>query len=237
MARTLDRGNLQVALSGHLSGVVTSVASQPTFGGLPHGELSVRYGITDALELGGRLWTFGAGVDGKYALWREPTLERGTDLSVGLGVGAAPLWWSAGKDVRQMQLTFDVPLMFGLNWKGHQFVVGPHLHDWLTFGSAGSATVLSVGGAIGCAFRLKDEVRVVPGLSLLHPVVALSPGGGGFGSRDLAFQFGLGLYLGGFGPPAASHGVKAPRRTRPRARTGRRSPSGSCRPSGGAPRR
>lgn len=68
-AKTLEPGQAQVGLSGTLQrgGNPLSVGTIP----LPQGELFGRYGVSENLDVGARIYLVGAGIDARYRFWHN----------------------------------------------------------------------------------------------------------------------------------------------------------------------
>ncbi len=198
-ARTLDKGKLQVVVAPALVGAAGDVAGTVSAGALPQGELVVRYGLSERFELGAKLWVGGMGLEGKYSLLKAPSMESGRDVSLGFVAAGLPVSRSIfDTEVSQKFLYFQVPLLFGFNRRGSQLVVGAKLLDAMTTGTAGTASVFSVGGSIGYAFKVNDGVRLLPELSLAYPFFGISPGSTWLGSSDVTFQLNFAILLGGY---------------------------------------
>jgi len=218
LARTLNQGAVQgwVAPGGGASFVSTTsgTSTATATAAYPVLEGGVRYGITDRVELGGRLGFSGVSVDGKFGLVRSPNMEHGVNLSLDPGVGFIGYGASAGSGSSSSStfigvLNLTLPVLFGIDFGGHELVLGPRLIDQVFFGNvasssggtsasgSGTGDVLYVGGSIGFAIRASAAVRIIPEVSVGVPVWASfdqSSTSSGFGG--LAFQGGVAIVFG-----------------------------------------
>lgn len=205
LARTLNKGAVQgwVAPGG---GGVLAIASTPGAAapgiGYPMVEGGVRFGVTDHFELGGKLGFSGIGIEGKIGLIRTPTMDSGVNLSlnpgatfVGIGVN----------NVFVGTVSFHLPVLIGIDFAGHELVIGPRLIDQVVIGSSGasgtSLNILYGGGSLGVALRVSPGFRILPEFSFGVPFfVSGSTTGGGttsaLGAGGLIFQAGVGFLFG-----------------------------------------
>ena len=195
-ARTLDKGALEVTLAPtFLNGVAVRTEEGDVaagFVGVPSAEGQMRYGITDNLEIGAKLWLGGFAGHFKVGLLRSETAEEGFNLSFDPGVSYTGL---GSGDARVDMLYVYLPVLAGYRFNGHELTVGPRLVPVLLGASAGSSsgsgyTVLG-GGSVAVSFRLGDAFRLTPELSLLAPLGQdASEGAGGLAQFSLGFSFG-----------------------------------------------
>ncbi len=211
LARTLNKGAVQgwVGLEG--GGIIAAPAStgSTTAGagiGYPMIEGGVRVGASDHVELGARLGFNGIGLEGKFALLRSPTMDRGINLSLApqvgfFGIGIGPVFVGS--------LTAQLPLLIGIDFGGHELVLGPKLFNQVYFvgvsdsGSGGGAVVnlLSAGASVGFAIKA-GPVRIVPEVSAVVPffatgaITGVSGAATGTGVGGVIFQAGVGLLFG-----------------------------------------
>lgn len=208
LARTLNKGAVQgwVGLEG--GGIIAAPTSGGSAGvGYPMVEGGVRVGASDHVELGARLGFNGIGLEGKFALVRSATMDRGINLSLApqvgfFGIGVGPIFVGS--------LTAQLPLLIGIDFGGHELVLGPKLFNQVYFvgvsdssGGGGGAVVdlLSAGASIGFAIKA-GPVRIVPEVSAVIPffasgaVTGVSGAATGTGVGGVIFQAGIGLLFG-----------------------------------------
>lgn len=214
LARTLNKGAVQgwAAVEG---GGVVAVAPTASTGGVPVSTASgtgypmveggVRFGASDHVELGARLGFNGIGIEGKVAFLRSPTMDSGLNLSINPQVGFFGVTLGS---VFFGVISAQLPVLFGIDFGGHELVFGPKLHNQLylagTSGTSADATaaidLLSVGGSVGFAIKL-GPVRLMPEVSFIVPFFASGAVTGssavsGVGLGGFAFQGGIALLFG-----------------------------------------
>ncbi|WP_147332677.1 hypothetical protein [Archangium gephyra] len=183
MARTVDPGELQVSVSGGIQGNV---------GYIPQGELAVRYGVSERVDVGARLFLPGVEVDTRVALLRSPSLKSGVDVTLAPSLAFVVPITSASS-----ALVFpSLPLLVGVNLNGSQLVLGPRVGYVINTGQPPTSQTFAnnfvVGSSLGLAIPVGQAFRVVPEVSLLHRV------GTTFGSSTTALHGGVGLIFGGY---------------------------------------
>lgn len=207
-ASAIGKGNINVAVEP----AVLGVAAPGTNLWAPMGNLSARFGVTERLELGGRMGGTALELLSKYQFTNpaNPRLAVSIAPSLGglaLGAGTA----SVGS------FGLQVPLLIGLKTGGgSEFFVGPRLLDWLLLGGLGVGTsaavnVLNVGTSVGYFARVADFFAIVPEINVLYPLLGgafaraggASTGGNRLLGGGVFFQVGLGLVFGRGGGPAS----------------------------------
>ena len=196
LARTLDQGEVQVAISPGSSGL--ALAANDTTGLLaaPQIEVAARYGVTDSFELGAKAWVVGAAIDGKFSLIRSNG-ENGLDLAINPGFGylSVSASTSSGAASNVGTLSIYLPLLIGLNFGGHQLVLGPKVIDQIYFAGSASQNLILVGSSIGFALKLGDNFRLLPELSVAYPLGVDTTA---VGATGLAYQANLVFLFGGY---------------------------------------
>ncbi len=180
MARTLNKGQVQVSLT---PGVVTALPAASYT--LPQAEVGVRYGVTDRLDVGARLFYPGVAVDTRVALLRSPTLDSGIDLTLAPTLSAM---LRGSSDDKQMSL--ELPLLVGLNpGAGVQFVLGPRvgLSAVVDPNGVGVSRGL-VGGSLGVALPVGRWLRIVPEVTVRSTLREVAP----------LLQANVGFLIGGY---------------------------------------
>jgi hypothetical protein len=176
-ATTLAPGVFQLtpALEGTFVSAKNSESGHTTAPWLLLG-LGYRHGVTEWLELGGRVWGFGlpnyfttAGValDAKVQLYRGSRWHIATAPSVkyhAIALGASP--WNIGM--------IELPVLFGFNFAQHQLVLGVRVMDALLTGlGTNPVNTFWVGTHVGVSFRA-GRVEVMPELGVLYSPIPLN---------------------------------------------------------------
>lgn len=202
LARTLNQRAVQGWVGPSGGGVIALPASPGGTAaslGYPLVEGGVRIGVTDHFELGGKLGFSGIGIEGKVAFVRTPTMDSGVNVSINPGVTFVGAGFG---NIFAGTLTFHLPVLIGIDFSGHELVIGPRLIDQLFFGGVGTSgaavNLIYAGGSVGFAVKVSPGFRILPELSVGVPVfgsvagsTATALGGGG-----LIFQAGLGFLFG-----------------------------------------
>jgi len=182
MARTLDPGHFQFSVSP---------SAQLSLGGsafgsnvpVPELELGARYGVSERIDVGARLYFPGAEADVRFGLLRAPSLRSGVDLT--LAPSANFLFLSP-----DTPWLVSLPLLIGLNLDGGQFTLGPRV-SYVLPGREGSGNTLLVGTSVGYSFPLNSSIRFSTELSMLTPPTA-------FGVDGVLCRAGIGFIFGGY---------------------------------------
>ena len=92
-------------------------------------------------------------------------------------------------------------MLIGIDFSGHELIIGPRVIDQLFFNGVASATgpvnVLYAGGSIGMALRISPSFRMLPEVSIAIPVLGQITGGASTTlGGGLIFQVGVGFLLG-----------------------------------------
>jgi hypothetical protein len=208
LARTLNQGAVQGWVAPEGAGAIPiNRPSGVNAGGIgwPNIEGGVRVGVTDRVELGGRLGFNGIMAEGKFGILRPETTDSGFNLSLNPGVGF--IGYGAGNGAGGGfvgVLTFSVPILMGIDFGGHEFVIGPRIIDQVLFGSfsssGGSASstvnVFYVGGSIGFAIKVSGGFRIMPEIAIGVPAVAAAVDVGSSAFSAIIFQGGVGFLFG-----------------------------------------
>jgi hypothetical protein len=180
-AHTVGKGHVEVFAAPEA--IVVPASGQVSV--RPEGELGVRVGVADKLDLEGRATTLGGAVSAHVQLRRDPT---GIDVMVNPGVQ----YTSPDK------LALDVPLLFGINLPGdNQLVLAPRLAYQLRLDVPGIGHPLAyafVGLSVGFAWRIVKHLTLMPEVATLSQLYAPA----GFASNvanALGFQLALGVLV------------------------------------------
>ncbi|MEE2902717.1 MAG: hypothetical protein VYC39_10315 [Myxococcota bacterium] len=198
-ARTLDKGKLRFAVAPEYS--VFSLGGEPLQN--PQIELAARYGLTDNIEIGAKLWLPGLQADVKYALLRSEDMNSGWDLSINPGFGyiGGISGTATGEGSDLHILTFYLPFLAGYNLGGgNQIVLGPKLinQTWLTSeDNSETINLLYLGSSLGFVWKYSDGVRFIPEVSFGVPVLRTLTGVGTDASASgILFQAGVAVEFG-----------------------------------------
>jgi hypothetical protein len=199
-AHTLGKGRTQVGveLSEQALAGKDSLTAYPMMG------VSVRHGIVDRVDLGGRVGPAGLELSTKFQLSPPPP---STVISVAPHIGAYA-WDPGGVAIRSYN--FGLPVLVGISLPHeHQLVLGPKLHEMLFSVSAGSAAgsvnTSYVGGTVGVAWKMpttQTAIRIVTEIGALYPLLIYADrsdgvGGVAWGGNKVTFQGNLGFLVGG----------------------------------------
>lgn len=199
-ARTLDVGETQFFIAPEYSRF--SMGGQPL--SEPTVELGGRYGITDEIEVGARVWLPGYAIDTKIALLRSESEETGWDLSIAPAVSylGSMSGTAEGSGYELHVTTLYLPLLIGYNLGGgNSVVIGPRIADqiWTTEDQEDTtANLLYVGSSLSFVWKVTDGIRIAPEVALAAPIVESVPGfGTDVGVGATLFQAGVGFIFGG----------------------------------------
>lgn len=173
---------------------VTSTASVPQF------EFSVRYGVTDNVDVGAKLYLIGAEVGGKYEFvkgdFEAAVAPAVSYISVTLSGSDA-----GGGDSKLSVAYLHVPLLLGYKLAdSFGIAFGPKALYAIATGSASSSmsqssatsSGLMAGGFASLQLRLGKAFWIAPELNVYKPFTA--------GATGVIWQGGLALLFGGGGP-------------------------------------
>lgn len=195
-ARTIGDGRSQtwVATGGarlHEAGGSTTGAREAT--DVPYFELGARYGVTDRVELGGKILSLGLELNAKVALRRTESTD-GLNVSVGT---AASVYSFSAMGVTARSAWLHLPVLLGFALGGSELVIAPRLSAVTIFGGGPG---LFAGGSLGFAWKVTDGFRFLPELSVSWPIISPAKVTGSSESLDLHGQiavFNLAFLMGG----------------------------------------
>ncbi|HEY1957512.1 MAG TPA: hypothetical protein VGH28_17960 [Polyangiaceae bacterium] len=210
LARTMNKGGIQGWVAPGGGGAVATATGATGGVGYPMLEGGVRYGVTDNVELGAKLGFDGFTLQGKFGLVRSPSMDHGVNLSVApqvgfIGFGASASGGGSSSSTFVGVLTAQLPILFGIDFGGHELVFGPRVVDQVLFGDvgtssggggSGTANLLYVGGSIGFAIRVSPYVRIMPEVAVGVPVYESIADVGSSALGGLVFQGGIGFLFG-----------------------------------------
>jgi hypothetical protein len=192
------RAQLGVELSEQALVGRDSLTAYPMFG------VSARYGVSDRVDLGGRIGPSGLELQTKVQLSDPPPATV-----YSLAPHAALYAWDPG-GVEIRSFNSGLPLLVGLAlWDEHQLVLGPKIHNMLFSVAAGTArarvNTTSLGGTVGIAWAMpttRTPVRLVTEIGVLAPIVTIADrsddaGGVAWTGGKWTLQANMGFLLGG----------------------------------------
>ncbi len=187
-ADTLGRGGVQVGLEPGWWGLV-----DPEWGadGIVYGAVSVRRGVTDRLDVGGRIGSGGLEVLFKHQ-FTDPR-NGGPVVSIAPSVGSL----AVPDGTLAWILHAQVPLLLGFpTASGGQFVLAPKIHEFFirdpSFPWFDTVSMTSLGASVGYAARLGPRFAVLPEVSFVFPVIGAGSGGlfhAGSGAAEFYYPF------------------------------------------------
>ena len=191
MARTVNKGQLQVVAAPSVHRYDDGVLTQ--------GEVGVRYGVGERVDVGARLVAIGVqlepvgpqiesvgvAVDTRVGLVRAPSLDRGVDLTL-----APLLSVMARSHSDDKQVSVELPLLVGLNpGAGVQVVLGPRVGTTVVVDPSGVGRFEpGVGCSLGISLPVLPWVRLVPEMTVRRTLSDTTP----------IFQGSLGVLVGGY---------------------------------------
>lgn len=199
-AHGVGKGNLQGAVEPGV-GMVAGDGGSVIY---PNLNLAMRYGVSDKVDIGGRIGTTSYEVIGKYVF-----TDGGTDQLVVSVAPSATFWAFSFGGAGGGFFAYQLPVLFGIPTGESQLVVGPKLKHVVGLASGGDASssgsVIFGGAVVGYSAKLGDKFRLHPEVAVDVPLIAgasASAGGdsvGGSTSVGGAALVGvnLGLLFGG----------------------------------------
>jgi len=206
LADTLGRGHVQVGLEPGAQLVAPRANSGPSNDpvAVPHLDAAVRYGVTEAVDVGLRVGQSVGELQGKFLLTRpgHPLLA----VSLAPSVGGLVVSGGTGAAVATAGLlSVAVPVLIGVRFrKGSELVLGPRLQGIAAFGASGAGGpplfFLGAGASVGFAWRLSGRLALMPELAALFPVAASGRTSGAFpavpGLGTFVVQLKVGVLIG-----------------------------------------
>lgn len=203
-ADTLGKGNFQVGIEPGVWGVAAPQGS--TF--IPHVDGSVRFGVSEGVDLGVRAGFSLIEFQSKF-LFTKPG-DQHLAISLAPTIGG---FVGGGGNSSAAWLNLGVPLLVGIKLAGgSELVIGPRLQNliiWSSSSTSTSATALyglALGSSVGFAWRISDNFGLMPEVSAVYPVVGaanfagLTQASSGFNAGLAIVQFKLGFLVGRFRP-------------------------------------
>lgn len=204
MADTLGKGHVQVGIEPGMQALAAMGAgagTQPIY--YPHFDASVRFGVTEGIDLGVRGgWSF-LEAQGKFLFTRPGDPHLAVSLAPTVGGMAIGLGGSSGAALGLINI--GLPVLVGIKVPGgSEFVIGPRLQNLVAFagasGAGGTLYFLSGGGSLGFAWRITDTFALMPEAAVVFPIFGSGGTSSAFGAQPglgtFVFQFKVGLLIG-----------------------------------------
>jgi len=207
-ARPVDEGTTQFFVAPAVTRMARGGKPLVT----PQLEMGARHGLSEDLEVGAKLWLPGVAADLKVRLL-DGTDPDGMGFDLSLNPSFSWLGGLAGSDYEEGNtlhiVTVTLPVLMGWDvGQGHQLVIGPRVVEqvWTGTGTTDlTANIVYVGTSVGFAWKASDDLRIIPEVSVVAPVVqSLSDFGTDFGLGGTGLQFGVAFAFGGDAPPPPS---------------------------------
>ncbi|HEX5748919.1 MAG TPA: hypothetical protein VFZ09_21950 [Archangium sp.] len=194
-ADTVPKGQSRLTAQAWVQGV--DDGRKP--GVLPQVAVAGRAGVTEGLDVGGRLSLQGAEGSLKLQLaGREEGSPFVMSVAPTAGVVLFSHAWEPGDWSSDTQLFVAVPLLFALrNPDGSQLVLGLR-PTWMRFDALfdpESREMAAMGASLGYAFRVNPGLRVMPEAAMLLPVADRQQGQWARVSERPQLQFGIAFLM------------------------------------------
>lgn len=162
--------------------------------------LGYHRGVTDRVELGGRLWgftvptaftTWGAAVDGKVGIIRHEPGRGKFNLSAGLSLAYhQPRYGGQPYHV----LGGTLPVLLGWSLGRHELMLGPRVsHYVITAYGMNTVNAFYAGGSLGFAIRIKETFDLFPEAVAMWSPTSLN------GEEEVDSRVGVGMFQLGLG--------------------------------------
>jgi hypothetical protein len=201
--RTVPQGQVRFGLGFEAVGIKTSARTDSSTGTttpsqsvtFPQFELTLRYGVTDNLDIGGKLYLIGAEAGFKYQFLRGPL-----DVAIAPAASYISIGSSSGDSSSSISATYlHLPVLFGLNINENVAIsFGPKFLYTIASVTAGdtsdrasaATSGLWVGGYVSLPLKVGHAFWVAPEINVYRPL-----------KEDvLLYQGGLALLFGGGDP-------------------------------------
>jgi len=211
-ARTVDPGESQFYVAPE--GMWVKRGGKPLLS--PQVELGGRYGLTERVDVGARIWLPNVELDAQIPRRRAPSPDRGWDLAGAPGLGYLGGFSGSTEEYTDTLhiFTFSAPLLAGLNvGRGNQVIGSVRVVDQVWTGSGEGATtanILYLGGSLGFVWKVTHGLRLVPEVALASPLLqSLVDFGTHVGFGGAVVQVALGILFGGDRPLPPSQNCPA----------------------------
>jgi hypothetical protein len=157
----------------------------------PGFNVALRYGISDRVDIGGRL---GAGMPQITAkvMFTDPTVD-GLQMSIAPMFG---LFYMAAGGAGAGYVDVNVPVLIGLPAGKSEVVLGPRVHVQSVLGAAGGSSAgagfLSAGTSIGYAAQIGEHFKIITEVTGEYPFFVFAAAGGDSASATTDFD---GLFM------------------------------------------
>ncbi|MBM7113052.1 hypothetical protein [Archangium primigenium] len=215
-ADTLGAGRFQLGLEPGAQPVEeTETESDGTRtvkrGYAPLVDLSLRYGVTERLDLGARIGSSSLELQSKILL----TSPENESLAISLAPSASGIFAAFGP-LEAGYLRVSLPLLIGIKTRGgSELVFGPRLDGRRFLAGAGEDTlgvnILNAGASVGYALRVSEGFRLLPEVAYSRTIAGSAEANGATVDRGVVnapgiWQFRLGFLFGQGRPSLAASG-------------------------------
>ncbi len=195
-ADTLGRNNFQVGIEPGVLALPSLQAAVQVPLIAPMVDVSVRYGVSEGVDVGGRIGTTGLELQGKFLL----TKPGDRHVAVSIAPTAGGFFFGLLN-----YAALNLPVLIGIKLGDHELTFGPRLTGQFLFG-AGAGTSAAISGllaglSLGFAAQLSEHFALLPEITVSIPVLG-SVGIAGMTSASVAqqivpvVQFKLGFEIG-----------------------------------------
>jgi len=206
-ADTLGEGRFQFAFEPGVGGaaLVGGSESGVVSAYYPHVDMSLRYGVTDQVDLGVRLGSSLAELQSKFLLTQPSDPLKAISLAPSV---SGAFFGASSDEVAWSYLNVSVPVLLGFKSRGgSELVLGPRVMWTRLAGEVAdenaAINIISLGASVGYAIRVTEGFRLMPEVAYSMPVIgevsarrsnseALSGFAGGIAQFKLGFLFGAG---------------------------------------------
>jgi len=199
-ASTIGDGNFQFVVEPSLLGFTVDEGTGST--GIV--DISGRFGVSDNMEIGGRLGSSGVELMSKYQ-FTEPGSD-GPIVSIAPSIGG----FAAGiGGTGAGLLNVEIPVLIGLPvGESSELVLGPKIVDTYLLatveGVSANANILWVGSTIGYAAQVGERFKLLPEVGVIYPVYGSASASDGSETASesgsigggVSWQAGMGLMFG-----------------------------------------
>jgi hypothetical protein len=209
-ANTMGKGGLQLGLEPAAYGISgTNGAGSTTF---PRVDLAVRYGVTDNVDIGGKLGSSLFEINAKFQV--TDAKDKGFVVSIAPSLGGFVIGGGNSDSSSTVgSFTIKVPVLLGFGFgDGNQFVLGPNIQNILVAeGNSGSgssggsavADIVGLGLSAGMVFKIGDGFRLMPEVGIMVPIVGVAGDSSGqssanVGTAGFLYQIGLTFLFGSY---------------------------------------
>jgi len=209
-ASTIGQGKTRIALEPSMWGAAGGGQSAL----LPNFAVSMRYGVSDRVDIGGRIGVPAPGFELTSKFLVTSPKSKTLAVSIAPSAGGFVLAAGSGGSGTGGIVFVQVPVLIGIKLGTSELVIAPKIHDLNIFGIAtsssasgsgsGSFNLFSIGASVGFSFGLGKTFKIMPEVAFVKPVVASAQLASGndqvsqvFDTNGALLQIGVALMFGG----------------------------------------